>query len=138
MLHWPSLTRLAGYNCGRMANLVSLSLRPTERHVRGLMQVKLAIFVQNLRMHDAELLLHSDLRIFEISALLGYRHPEHLCRAFTKHFGYSPTLMRRISADHSLEAAVFLKEYCELLEEKAAETTDCNESQRLRDRIPHC
>jgi transcriptional regulator GlxA family with amidase domain len=136
VINWTSLARLSEYRVNAMAKLVSLNLREIERHFHDVMKMKLAEYVHHVRMHDGQILVQSDLRIFEISTLLGYHRPEHFTRAL-KHFGRSPTAIRSSSVDHSLKASVFLSQYCELLEEKAADTADAGERKHLRARIPY-
>jgi AraC-like DNA-binding protein len=121
-----------------MAKLLSVSLRRIERHFHDMMKRRLADYLRELRMHDAQLFLHADLRIFEVSALLAYRHPEHFTRAFGNHLGITPTQWAKLLHENrALAAAAFLAQYCELLRERAAKTTDPDECKRLLQRIPY-
>ncbi len=45
--------------------------------------------------HAYELILNTDKSISEISALAGYSYPQHFSKAFKKHFGKSPSKLRR-------------------------------------------
>jgi transcriptional regulator GlxA family with amidase domain len=137
-LDWQSAARLAGYSAVGMAKLLSVSLRQIERHFHDVMKLRVADYLRQLRMHDAKILLYSDLRIFEVSILLGYRYPEHFARAVLNQLGVSPTQWaKRSNENRALAASAFLEQYCELLRERAADITDPDESKRLLQRIPY-
>ncbi len=45
--------------------------------------------------HAYELILNSDMSISEISSIAGYSYPQHFSKAFKKHYGKSPSKLRR-------------------------------------------
>lgn len=45
--------------------------------------------------HAYELIINSDLSISEVSAIAGYSYPQHFSKAFKKHFGKTPSKLRR-------------------------------------------
>lgn len=53
-------------------------------------------YVIKLRMEESRrLILHTDLRRYEISERVGYESPEHFSKIFKKHFGVSPSEMKK-------------------------------------------
>ncbi|MHA6485457.1 response regulator transcription factor [Paenibacillus sp. strain BS8-2] len=53
-------------------------------------------YVIKLRMEESKrLILHTDLRRYEISELVGYESPEHFSKIFKKYFGMSPSEMKK-------------------------------------------
>ncbi|MDQ0111194.1 response regulator transcription factor [Paenibacillus harenae] len=57
-------------------------------------------YVIKLRMEESrKLMLQTDLRRYEISERVGYESPEHFSKIFKKHFGMSPSEMKKQGSD---------------------------------------
>ncbi|MFX8441245.1 helix-turn-helix transcriptional regulator [Acinetobacter baumannii] len=53
-------------------------------------------YVIKLRMEESRrLILHSDLRRYEIADRVGYESPEHFSKIFKKYYGISPSELKK-------------------------------------------
>lgn len=53
-------------------------------------------YVVKLRMEESRsLLLHTDLRRYEIAERVGYESPEHFSKIFKKYYGVSPSDLKK-------------------------------------------
>ena len=112
---WQILGRIAGYSCKGASKLVGVNMRQVERHFHAAFGGTLRKYLRSLRMEDSAQLLLSDLRIYEVSALVGYNHANHFSRSFHQYHGVAPYAYRR-NVKRVPRAISIQKRYCELLE----------------------
>ena len=90
----PGLTEramAASYCVRTLARQTGVSTSTIERRVRERFNVSARAFMLELRMERARQLLLEGRALKEISADLGYSHPQHFSRTFKRYHGCSPT-----------------------------------------------
>lgn len=85
-------------NMAIVANKVSMNYSYFSTLFKEKTGLNFVDYLTHVRMEEAKkLLLDPEIKIYEITALIGYDHPKHFTRVFKNHFGMSPKEYRKIN-----------------------------------------
>lgn len=83
-----------------VADAVGLSEKYFSTRFNKTFHTSVSAFVNSLRVSKArELLQRSDLKVYEIADMVGFRNTEHFIRVFTKQVGVSPSVYKKSSSN---------------------------------------
>lgn len=94
--NWPEMLRQANWKLSEMAKHCGVSLRALERYLLRKFGKCPRAWLAEMRMRQAVELLRDGSNVKEVAAVLGYKHPTHFSRAFTRHWGHSPIRLSRM------------------------------------------
>ena len=88
---WKGLALGAQYNASKLASLCEVSLRTLQRQFQEILGRPPQRWLNELRIHTAQRLLHQGASIKEIASDLGFKHSSHFCRQFKRQAKMTPS-----------------------------------------------
>ncbi len=80
-----------------LADQLTLSYTQTYRKILQNTEVTPSIYIRNKRLHKScSYLQQTDLSIYQISSLVGFRTQSYFATKFSEHYGVSPNKFRKI------------------------------------------
>jgi transcriptional regulator GlxA family with amidase domain len=85
----------------QVAAHLKMSPRYFDYFFRKHMKMGCGVYLARIRMEQADVLIKNDkLSLKEIADKLGFRHPQDFSRVFRKHFGKTPSSVRKATSRH--------------------------------------
>lgn len=99
---WARAGRKAGFRVDRLSQQAGVSTREIERYFQARFDVSPKLWLDRLRIADAQSHLTQGASIKEISARLGFEKPQDFARAFKRINGCTPSRWRHLRQDAPL------------------------------------
>ncbi len=93
--NWPELAAQAHWNVAELAELCGVSVKTLERHFLNTFGLPPKQRMHRLRVEPVATDLKTGATVKLAAIKAGYRLPQHFARDFKKHFGRSPSELRR-------------------------------------------
>jgi AraC-like DNA-binding protein len=87
------------FGCPELCEALGMSRSHIHRKLVAELNLSISDYIKQIRLEKAkELLLHTDVPIYEIAYQVGYSDANYFSRSFSKIYGYPPSQCRQISA----------------------------------------
>ncbi len=95
IVDWPQKARRAHYRARELASVCNTNRRELERFFKHYVGQPPQQWLNDVRQHDVEEMLKTNMQLKEIAFLTGYKQPSHLTCQFKHAHGMAPSHWRK-------------------------------------------